>query len=175
MDPQRLNLAQTPASCTLGIMITRLTSIFLFLLVAPLVFPQGQPPVSAESEVRDVLAKFVHAFDNLDWEAFRLAFDDDATVFYPRSFPERASGRAAFEKTFKVVFQQIRSGKTAAPYMDIQPKDMNLQMFGDCAIATFHLDDRFGFLNRRTIVLTKTKAGWKIVHLHASEVSTTSP
>ena len=156
-------------------MITRLASIILFLLVAPVVLAQGKPRASAEPEVRDALAKFVYAFDNLDWEAFRLAFDDNATVFYPRAFPERASGRAEFERTFKVVFQQIRGGKTAAAYMDIQPKDMKVQMFGDCAIATFHLDDRPGLLNRRTIVLTKTNAGWKIVHLHASEVSTTSP
>jgi len=156
-------------------MIKRLASIFLFLLVAPLVLAQEKPRVSAEPEVRDALAKFVTAFDNLDWEAFRLAFDDDATVFYPRAFPERANGRAEFEKAFKIVFQQIRGGKTAPPYMDIQPKDMKVQMFGDCAIATFHLDDRSGFLNRRTIVLTKTNTGWRIVHLHASEVSTTSP
>jgi ketosteroid isomerase-like protein len=156
-------------------MSKRVASIFLFLLVAPSALAQGKPLVSAEPEVRDALAKFVYAFDNLDWEAFRLAFDDNATVFYPRAFPERANGRAEFEKTFKVVFQQIRGGETAAPYMDIQPKDMKVQMFGDCAIATFHLDDRPGLLNRRTIVLTKTNAGWKIVHLHASEASTTSP
>jgi ketosteroid isomerase-like protein len=156
-------------------MIKRLAPIFLFLLVATLVLAQGIPQVSVEQGVRDALAKFVYAFDNLDWEAFRLAFDDNATVFYPRAFPERANGRAEFEKTFQVVFQQIRGGKTAPPYMDIQPKDMKVQIFGDCAIATFHLDDRPGLLNRRTIVLTKTKAGWKIVHLHASEVSTTSP
>jgi hypothetical protein len=55
--------------------------------------------------------------------------------------------------------------------MDIKPQDMKIQLFDDVAIATFHLDDRAGFLNRRTIVLNKTKAGWKIVHLHASEVS----
>lgn len=157
-------------------MIKRLATIFLsFLLVAPLVLAQEKPRVSAEPEVRDALARFVNAFDNLDWEAFRLAFDDNATVFYPRAFPERANGRAEFEKTFKIVFQQIRGRKTAPPYMDIQPKDMKVQMFGDCAIATFHLDDRPGFLNRRTIVLTKTNAGWTIVHLHASEVSTTGP
>jgi len=48
---------------------------------------------------------------------------------------------------------------------------MRIQFFGDVAIATFHLDDRAGFLNRRTIVLNKTEQGWKIVHLHASEVS----
>lgn len=92
-------------------------------------------------------------------------------MFYPRAFAERASGREEFEKTFKAVFQQIRGAKTSAPYMDIQPKGTKIQIFGDIAIATFHLDDRTGFLNRRTIVLHKTKAGWKIVHLHASEVS----
>jgi hypothetical protein len=85
--------------------------------------------VSGELEVRDTLAKFVYAFDNLDWESFRLACDDGATVFYSRAFPARPKGRT--EKTFNVVFQQIRSRKTAAPYMDIQPKDMKLQMFGD--------------------------------------------
>jgi ketosteroid isomerase-like protein len=134
------------------------------------VFAQSQPqPV--ESEVKNALASFIRAFDDLDWERFRLAFDDNATVFYPRAVPERANGRAEFEKTFKTVFEQIRSGKTAAPYMDIQPKGVRIQVFGNVAIVTFHLDDREGFLNRRTIVLNKTEKGWKIVHLHASEVS----
>jgi len=153
-------------------MVKRLASAFLILLILPLLFAQESPPVSAEMGVRDALAKFIYAFDNLDWEGFRSAFDDNATVFYPRAFPERANGRAEFEKTFKVVFEQIRGNKTAAPYIDIQPKDLKLQIFGDCAIATLNLDDKIGFLNRRTIVLAKTNTGWKIVHLHASEVST---
>jgi len=142
-----------------------------------------QGPGSPESEVREALAKFMHAFNNLDWDSFRLAFDDYATVFYPRSraipgtelvSASRANGRAEFEKTFRLVFQEIRTGKTATPYMDIQPKDMKIQILGAVAIATFHLDDRNGFLNRRTIVLTKTTAGWKIVHLHASEIAVAS-
>ena len=87
------------------------------------------------------------------------------------AMPQRANGRAEFETGFKTVFEQIRGRKTAAPYMDIQPKELEIRLFGDVAIATFHLDDRVGFLNRRTIVLHKTEKGWKIVHLHASEVS----
>jgi ketosteroid isomerase-like protein len=154
-------------------MVTRFALTVLFLLLSPSLFAQEQS-ASAESEVRDALAKFVSAFDNLDWKTFRSTFDDGATVFYPRGFPERANGRDEFEKAFKLVFQQIRAGKTTAPYMNIQPKDMNLQIFGDIAIATFHLDDRPGFLNRRTIVLHKTRLGWKIVHLHASEIAITS-
>lgn len=147
----------------------RLASVLLFLLIATQLTGQIKPSTS-ESEVRDVLASFVRAFDNLDWDSFRLAFSDDATVFYPRGIPERATGRVEYEKTFQIVFGQIRGSRTKAPYMDIQPRELNIQLLGSVAIATFHLDDRAGFLNRRTIVLSNTGAGWKIVHLHASEV-----
>lgn len=151
----------------------RRTALAVALLV-PLVFAQPKP-VPGDADVREALARFIRAFDDLDWEHFRLAFDDNATVFYPRAMPQLANGRSEFEKAFKAVFQHIRGSKIAAPYMDIQPKDLRIQLFGDIAITTFHLDDRPGFLNRRTIVLHKTEMGWKIVHLHASEVSVIGP
>ena len=134
-------------------------------------------PVSAQQqrsnvEVKLFLERFIRAFDDLDWETFRQSFSDDATVFYPRAVPERANGRAEFEKSFKVIFDQIRAGREKPPYMDLQPRNLTKQLFGDIAIVTLHLDDRAGFVNRRTIVLRRTPAGWKIVHLHASEVAT---
>jgi ketosteroid isomerase-like protein len=132
----------------------------------------ASPAEDPEAEVRNTLSDFIHAFDNLDWLHFRGTFADDATVFYPRQFPHRAKGRAEFESFFKKVFDDIRAGRTRGPYMDIQPRDLELQMLGTVAIATFHLDDRPGFLNRRTIVLRKQPSGWKIIHLHASEVAT---
>ena len=152
-------------------MMRRLAPAGMLLLLSIPLFAQDKPQ-PAELAIQQALASFIHAFDNLDWETFRLAFDDNATVFYPRGFPDRATGRDTFEEKVKVVFQQIRNGKTKAPFMDIQPKDPHVQLFGDMAIVTFHLDDRAGFLNRRTIVLHQTTSGWKIIHLHASEVST---
>jgi ketosteroid isomerase-like protein len=148
-----------------------LVSLSLLLVVV------GHPCVSqtmpaTDAEPRQMLARWIQAFDNLDWDEFRQGFDDNATVFYPRAVPHRADGRAAFEEHFRQVFVDIRKGKSGPPYMDIRPRDLNIQMLGDVAIATFHLDDRPGFLNRRTIVLHNTPAGWKIVHLHASEVAT---
>jgi ketosteroid isomerase-like protein len=151
-------------------MVKRFAFAALFLVLSSSLVAKEHPP-AAESEVRDTLAKFASAFDNLDWDNFRSMFDDGATVFYPRAFPERATGREEFEKTFKVVFEQIRGGKTVAPYMHLEPKNVKLQIYGDIAIATFHLDDRPGLLNRRTIVLHKMTLGWKIGHLHASEVA----
>ena len=166
------NAIQQPPFWSLysSFMIPRIAVVLALLL--PAVFAQS-PPAPAEGAVRDALAHFIRAFDDLDWEHFRLAFDDNATVFYPRAMPQRANGRAEFEKAFNTVFQQIRGGKTGPPYIDIQPKELRIQLFGGVAIATFHLDDRPGFLNRRTMVLNKTKKGRKIVHLHASEVAVT--
>ena len=145
--------------------------LFLFLLSLSRASFAHQASRVPETEVRAALTQFIRSFENLDWEGFRAAFDDNATVFYPRAIPERASGRAQFEKAFKVVFEQIRGEKTAPPYMHIEPRGSMIQIFDDTAIATFHLDDRSGFLNRRTLVLHKTADGWKIVHLHASEVA----
>lgn len=146
----------------------------LFLFAIFIVSPRthGQALEKPEAEVRQTLTNFIHAFNNLDWDHFRLSFADDATVFYPREFPYRADGRQKFEEFFQKVFDRIRAARTQPPYMDIQPKDLKIQISDTVAIATFHLDDRSGFMNRRTIVLQKQASGWKIIHLHASEVAT---
>jgi uncharacterized protein (TIGR02246 family) len=142
----------------------------LLLLVHSL---SAQTPTSRteESAVRTFLAEFISAFDNLEWDKFRNLFTDDATVFYPRGAAKRANGRAQFEQHFRVVFEQIRAGRTSGPYMHLQPRDLRVQIIGNAAIVTFQLDDRPGFVNRRTLVLSKAGGVWKIAHLHASEVA----
>src|SRR5215467_5856063 len=86
--------------------------------------PQALAKDGKEAEVREALAKFVRAFDNLDWETFRASFADNATVFHPRQFPRRAEDRAGVEETFKQVFIRIKGDKANPPYMDLQPKDL---------------------------------------------------
>lgn len=56
------------------------------------VFPLAMAKDDKEAEVKAALAKFVQAFDNLDWEIFRASFADNATVFHPRQFSRRAEG-----------------------------------------------------------------------------------
>ena len=145
---------------------------FALLLFAPqLLMSQAGPAEEEQEGIHRFLSEFITAFDNLDWDKFRNAFADDATVFYPRDRANRANGRMEVEEYFKHVFEQIRAGRSKGPYMDIQPRELRIQVLGDVAIATFHLDDRPGFINRRTLVLRKTAARWKIAHLHASEVA----
>jgi ketosteroid isomerase-like protein len=125
-----------------------------------------------EDEVRQTLSQFVQAYDNLDGDRFAEFFSDDATMFQPRRFARRAENKADIESQFRQVFQTIRGDQTKPPYMEIQPRDLRVQMLSTgVAIVTFHLDDRPNVLNQRTIVWRRTKSGWKIVHIHASEVA----
>jgi ketosteroid isomerase-like protein len=145
-----------------------------FFLVVLLLVTSGSAraqPRSGNVDPEATLHAFIQAFDNLDWERFRAFFADDATVFYPRGIDRRAHGRVEIEANFQKVFAQIRRDRTEPPYMDLKPRDLHIQRFGEIAIATFHLDDRAGMVNRRTIVLHRVGDDWKIVHLHASEVA----
>ena len=117
---------------------------------------------------------FITAFNNLDMPAFLGCFADDATIVHPpsappRTFPRRFQGKQEIQRTFQVVFDQIRasSKRTTAPYQDLQPRDLLVQQFDGVAVLTFHLgsEPRIG---RRTLVFRRIGPDWKIVHLHAS-------
>ena len=144
----------------------RKAAIVMLLLCAGSV--QAQSP--EEPDVRRAVNDFVRAFVNLDWERFRASFDSNATVFFPRA-GRRAEEKQSIEAGFQQVFAKAREARKSAPYLTIEPHDMKVQAFGDTAIVTFHLDDDPAKIQRRTVVLHKTKVGWKIVHIHASEVA----
>jgi ketosteroid isomerase-like protein len=128
-----------------------------------------QSSKSDSAAVEKTAQQFVEAFTNLDWERFRKFFAADATVFFPPSarFPRRANGKTEIESVFRSVFDNARKQKSSPPYLNIQPKEMKIEMLGDVAIVTFHLEDP-DFLGRRTIVFQKRGGQWVIVHLHAS-------
>ena len=137
----------------------------------------GAPPEAsavATAEVRAAVESFVRAFEALDWPAFRACFAEGATVFHPAP-PHvlRTDSPESFERAWAAVFERIRrdSGRTAPPYFTLAPKDLRIQLLSERnALVTFHLPqgDTTG---RRTIVLEKLEAGWKIIHLHASNLT----
>ena len=145
--------------------------LFLSLSILPL-SAEPQPLSGDEANVRGVSAEFISAFNNLDWKKFKTFFDDRATVIHPAQFPRRVEGKQEVEQAWLVVFSGIRtdSGKSSPPYMHLDPQDLEIQMFDDIAIVTFHLDRGKTSIGRRTLVWHKNGDGWKIVHLHASNV-----
>ena len=128
--------------------------------------------VENDKEVRQFLTSFVRAFDDLDWAKFRRCFEDDASVFYPELFPRRVEGAANVHQSWQTVFANIKanSGKSQAPYMEVKPADIRVQLLSDIAVVTFHLEHGGTAVGRRTLVLRKSGAQWRIVHLHASNV-----
>ncbi len=134
----------------------------------------AQPAATTADGVDAALEEFLAAFNALDMPRFLAAFADDAVMFHPpspppRTFPTRIAGRAEIERTFRVVFDQIRaaSGRTAPPFQNLQPQDPLIQRFDGVAVVTFHLGTETA-RGRRTLVLRQLGGRWRIVHLHAS-------
>jgi ketosteroid isomerase-like protein len=135
--------------------------------------PLGGSHAADTAAIQAALTRFLTAFENLDWDAFRASFADDATVFFPLPEPPaRFDGHAAVEARFRAVFDAIRAGHpNGPPFHRLIPEDLRIDPLGhDAAIVTFHLRNAER-VARRTIVFRRTAQGWKIAHLHASNVA----
>ena len=149
----------------------------LQVLLAGCLFAQPSP----ETEVRRVLNDFLTAFNNLDWPAFRQCWVDDPVVFYPSTVPnpsgKRTENSAEFEAAWRRQFDlahetAAKRGVTKAPFQNIQPQDVRVDFpVPTVAVVTFHLGRSETSVGRRMFVIAKTGSGWKITHLHASNLS----
>lgn len=148
-------------------------------LLAGLAIPLAAGAQSTLAARRDsaaadsALHHFLTAFENLEWEPFRAAFADSATVFHPApSMPERVAGRSAIDSTFQIVFADVRAHATGGPpFHRLEPVDLRIQPLAPgVVLATFELRNAER-LARRTVVFHRERDGWRIVHLHASNVA----
>lgn len=132
--------------------------------------PASEParaPVSMPAS--QAVAAFLESFVAMDAPRFDAFFSEDATMFFPDGpFPkERVAGKSAIVAAFGNLFDMARSRGVAR--LSIQPMDLQVQDLGDFAIATFHLRGN-GNLGRRSILMRREPAGWRIVHFHASSL-----
>ena len=148
-------------------------AVVLFIICTPGLRSQ-EGVRSDQKAIEQALSVFVTAFDNLDWATFRTCFSNDASVFYPTpQIAKRIDSAADFNQAWLAVFDGIKkaSGRTAPPYMDLVPRDLRIDFLSPgVAIATFHLV-RGNDVSRRTLVWKKFANEWKIVHLHASNLT----
>lgn len=138
----------------------------------------SQPSAEAEHEVRTALKGFLTAFEHGDLEAMEAAFADDAVTF-PRAIMSTSPPAEIRTEDYKRVvgldpqmrelIARWRASGDPPPYIRLDPKDLEIRVFSEAALATFHLE-RDGSLSRRTFVLAKRAGAWKVVHLHASNV-----
>lgn len=148
-----------------------LFAIVLLCLFSSLVFGYSDP----QKELEEAFNRFIVAFNNLDWDAFRSLLADDVTVFNP-DIPEapsvrRLDGRQQVEKGFREVFEATRKQASGPPYLHIVPRDIRYQMMGDVGLVTFEFDRDGNSMGRRTFVFRREGRAWKIIHIHASNAS----
>ena len=127
--------------------------------------PAGQQ--AADAPVRAAVTEFVNALNAFDAERLGRTFADDITVFFPGPpFPAaRAQGRTAVQGAFAQLFAQLRQRGTRGA--SLAPRGLEVQLYGDTAIATFHLVGQQE-VGRRTLVLRRAGTRWLVVHMHGS-------
>jgi len=132
--------------------------------------------LNSKSQSKDSLAvlnatqSFVKSFISFDWKSFRNAFSSRATIFFPTwEQGKRRTGKKEIEDTWTEIFPEFIDS-TKKFDLKIEPRDMLIQLFEKTAIVTFHLGGG-DYLSRRTIVFIKENEEWKIIHLHASNLS----
>jgi ketosteroid isomerase-like protein len=146
--------------------------------------PTTAPTVPREADaatdsagVHGAAERFLAAFDSLQWEPFRGALAEDATVFLPGAGPAtRLEGRAAVEAYFRGFFAQVRAnrahaGQTAPPFLNIGPRvrDVRVQMLAPgAAVVSFHLGEGDAPARRSVTFRREGDGVWRVVHWHAS-------
>lgn len=129
--------------------------------------PKDRPSAAhSVSKPEAAVHAFVSAFNALDRSRFDALFAEDVTLFFPSApFPvRRVEGKEATLLWFGRFFDSLRK-RGAGP--GIEPKDLKVQVYGDVAVATFHLGGG-ETVARRTVVLRRQRGRWAIAHLHAS-------
>jgi ketosteroid isomerase-like protein len=130
-------------------------------------------PGNDVAPVQQAAERFLRALDDLDWEPFRASWASEPTVFFPfPDTPDRVTGQAAVEARWRRFFDEARARGQGPPYLNLKPRDLRVERFGDVGVVTFTLELTIGGrrlpLARRTLLLVREHDTWKVTHLHAS-------
>lgn len=122
---------------------------------------------AADAPVRAAVAEFVNALNAFDAERLGRTLSEDVTVFFPGPpfQAARGQGRGAVQDAFARLFTRLRQRGTRNA--SLQPAGLAVQVYGDTAIATFHLLGQQE-VGRRTLVLRREGGRWLVAHMHAS-------
>lgn len=114
---------------------------------------------------------FLQAFDSLNWAGFTAHLSESVDAYWPRAdTADRLRDRQAVEARFHDFFDQARASRPGPPYLRLAVRDLRVRVFEDVGLVTFELSDVPDTLGRRTLVFHRDPQGWRIVHLHASNL-----
>jgi hypothetical protein len=129
-------------------------------------------PVSHDAELKASFEDFISAFNELDWDRFSRHIAADASLFNP-DIPDapsviRIDGGEAVKASFEQVFAAARKSGSGP---GIHPQHILIQSYGTTGIVSFEFKRQGNSIGRRSIVFEWRDGDWKIVHIHASNVT----
>jgi hypothetical protein len=79
------------------------------------------------------------------------------------------------EERWRRFFEDARARRPGPPYLNLNPRDMRTERYGDVGLVTFTLELTGGGhqlpLQRRTLLFVREQDAWRLAHLHASGAS----
>lgn len=161
-----------------GSRISRRLALTAALAAAPAVAAAAGASDDARTSAEAALRAFLQAFENDDLASMEAAFAPDAVCFDPVVASAKGSPgldlqalhrKPGMPATMRALVENSLKTGSGPPYRKLDPKDLLVQTDGQMALCTFHLETPTN-LARRTIVLIRRGAAWKILHIHASNV-----
>lgn len=136
-----------------------LAALLILASVSCASVPRGGP--------EGTVTEFLAAFNALDTEHVGRLLADDATAFLPMPDARaKVTGKAAILAALAPLFDRQR----AIGPLHLTAKQLTIQPLGrDGAVATFDVGTA-DVSSRRTLVLVRHGEGWRITHLHASNL-----
>jgi ketosteroid isomerase-like protein len=130
-------------------------------------------PVDPVPALRAALQMFLDAIDRADLAALASLWRTDATMYFPfANSPAPFHGRDAILARFERMFTDLRARTPGGPpYVGFRVLAFECTPLDErhvlaCATLAFGRE-----LGRRTIVFAREPAGWRLLHVHASNMA----
>lgn len=135
-------------------------------IVLTLVLPACASAPHATVSVNQTMGAFMDALNALDTARIETLLAPDVTAFFPTTSAQRVDGKEAVAAVFRDYADATRATRART---DLVPEDMTVTQSGDVAVVTFQIRNP-AVVSRRTFVLRRDGASWRITHLHASNI-----
>jgi hypothetical protein len=98
-------------------------------------------------------------------------FADDISAFVPTAQTDRAQGKAAVDRIFRLFVERT---KPTTATINLVPEAMEIDATSQLAVVSFQIHEPTT-VRRRTFIWRNVNGRWLISHFHASDVAVPKP
>lgn len=125
-----------------------------------------------DAELRGVVQRFLDAIDHADRNALAPLWCDDATMYFPfANSPDLVRGRDAVLARFDRMFADLRARNAGPPpYIRFRTEAFECHELDPRHVLVHAMLAFAAQRGRRTLLFRREPDGWRLLHVHASNV-----